>query len=123
VTVTTETASTDSVATAKRRARLFRSAGICVLALGIAGAGLVYWLGTRAEDLSDNPDMLGFDRNENRQMGILYGKQGELMEEWTNALKEPKNQAGIILGAAVLVTIACFKFARLSDRDAEMSQS
>jgi hypothetical protein len=54
--------------------------GVIVLALGIAAAGVVYWIGTRSPDLSNNLSMLGFNRAETRQMGQLYGKSGLLIE-------------------------------------------
>jgi len=63
--------------------------------------------------------MVGFDKSEQRQMGILYGKQGELIENWTNDLKQPGTQAGIIAAAAMLITFGCFYFARLSDSEDE----
>jgi len=63
--------------------------------------------------------MVGYDKSEQRQMGILYGKQGELVEDWSNDLKQPSTQAIIIIMAAVLVAGGCFYFARLLDYDAE----
>ena len=93
--------------------------GVIVLVAGIIGAGVVYWLGTRAADVSDDISMVGFDKAEQRQMGVLYGKQGELIEDWTNDLKQPGTQAFIIAAAAVLIASTCFYFARLSDLDEE----
>lgn len=90
-----------------------------MLVLGFGGAGTIYWLGTRAPDLSDNPAMIGYDRAEDRQMGILYGKQGELIEDFSNDLKQPRTQAGIIVVAAVAIAAGCFYFARLLDDDAK----
>ena len=63
--------------------------------------------------------MTGYDKPAERQMGILYGKQGELIEDWSNDLKQPGTQAIIITLAAVLVAGCCFYFARLLDYDAE----
>ena len=108
-----------AVSPARRRACRLRLAGIIVLVAGIIGAGVVYWLGTRAADMSGNPSMVGFDKAEQRQMGMLYGKQGELIEDWTNDLKQPGTQAGIIAATAVLIAAGCFYFARLSDFDDE----
>jgi hypothetical protein len=88
-----------------------------MLALGIAGAVIVYWLGTRSADLSDNLSMAGYDKPETRQMEILYGKQGELIEDWSNDLKQPGTQAIIIVVASALVAGGCFYFARLMDDD------
>ncbi|MGA2030257.1 MAG: hypothetical protein ABSG87_09320 [Verrucomicrobiota bacterium] len=91
--------------------------GIIVLALGIVSAGIVYWMGTRSADLNDDPAMLGYDRDETQQMGILYGKSGELIEDWSNDLKQPGTQAIIITAVSVIIASGCFYFARLSDYD------
>jgi hypothetical protein len=107
------------VSPAKRRAGRLRMTGVTVLLLGIVGAGVVYWLGTRAADMSDDLSMVGFDKSEQRQMGVLYGKQGELIENWSNDLKQPGTQAFIIAAAAILIASGCFYFARLSDYDDE----
>jgi hypothetical protein len=93
--------------------------GVIVLVAGIIGAGVVYWLGTRETDVSGDLSMVGFDKAEQRQMGVLYGKQGELIEDWTNDLKQPGTQALIIAAAAVLIASTCFYFARLSALDEE----
>ena len=93
--------------------------GIVVLLLGISSAGIIYWLGTRLPDLSDDLSMAAYDIPAQWQMGILYGKQGELIESWSNDLKQPGTQALIIVVAAVLVAGGCFYFARLLDYDAE----
>ena len=50
-------------------------------------------------------------------MGMLYGKQGELIEDWSNDLKQPGTQSVIILVVAALVSASCFYFARLLDYD------
>ena len=103
----------------KQRARRFRIIGIIVLLVGIFSAGIVYWLGTRSPDVSDDLSMVGYDKSEQRQMGILYGKQGELIQDWSNDLKQPGTQAVIIILAAALVAGGCFYFARLLDYDDE----
>jgi hypothetical protein len=107
------------VSSARRRARRFRITGVVVSLLGISVAGLVYWLGTRSPDLADDLSMAGYDKPAERQMGILYGKQGELIEDLTNDLKRPGTQAAIIILTAALVAGCCFYFARLLDYDAE----
>jgi hypothetical protein len=103
----------------KRRSRRLRMTGIVVLALGIAGAGVLYWLRTRSPDVSDDLSMVGFNRAEQRQMGQLYGKQGQLIEQWSDDLKQPGTQAILIAGFSVVVFAGCFYFARLLDYDDE----
>src|ERR1700722_14500707 len=89
--------------------------GVIVLALGIISAGLVYFIGTRSADLSDDPSMAGYDKPEERQMEILYGKSGELAEDLSNDLKQPDTQAAIIVVASALLAGGFFYFARLMD--------
>ena len=87
--------------------------------VGIVGAGIVYWLGTRSPDVSDDLSMAGYNKPAERQMEILYGKQGELIEDWSNDLKQPGTQAIIIIVATVLIASGCFYFARLHDYEEE----
>jgi hypothetical protein len=96
-----------------------RIVGGVLLALGMAAAGLVYWLGTREPDLSNDPSMQGFNRAEQRQMGQLYGKSGLLIDEWADELKQPDTQAILILIFFGLAGAGCIYFARLMDVDEE----
>ena len=107
------------VALARRQARRLRLIGGIVLLLGIGIAGVVYWLGTRSPDLSGDLSMVGYDKAAERQMGMLYGKQGELIEDLTNGLKQPGTQAILIIVTVALVAGGCFYFARLRDHDAK----
>jgi hypothetical protein len=91
--------------------------GVIVLLLGISGACLVYWMGTRSPDLSDDLSMLGYNKAQTRQMGMLYGKSGLLIEEWSNDLKQPGTQAILIAAASVIIASVCFYFARLLEND------
>jgi hypothetical protein len=104
---------------APRRARRLRMIGWMVLALGLSGAGLIYWLGTRSPDVSGDLSMVGYNRARSRQMGMLYGKMGPLIEEWSDDLKQPATQAEIIFALSVLTTAGCFYFARLLEQDDE----
>jgi hypothetical protein len=107
------------VSLSKRRARRLKTIGTAILLTGIAGAGIVYWLGIRSPDLSDNLSMAGYDKPEERQMEILYGKSGELIEDWSNDLKQPGTQAIIITAAAAIIAAGCFYLARLLDDEDE----
>jgi hypothetical protein len=107
------------VSAPKRRARRLWLAGIITLIAGLIAAGIVYWLGTRPPDLSNDLSMVGYSRPVERQMQMLYGKQGELVEDWSDDLKQPGTQSVIIIMTAVLVAGCCFYFARLMDYDDE----
>ena len=102
----------------KRVARL-RIIGLIVLVLGLGSAGLVYWLGTRSPDVMDDLSMVGYNRAQTRQMGMLYGKMGPVIEEWFDDLKQPGTQAKIIVGVSILAAAGCFYFARLMGHDDE----
>ena len=102
-----------------RRAARLRLAGIIVLLLGIGGAGVVYWLGTRSPDVMDDLSMVGYNRAQTRQMGMLYGKMGPVIEEWVDDLKQPGTQAEIIVVVSILAAVGCFYFARLMGHDDE----
>ncbi len=63
--------------------------------------------------------MVGYNKPADRQMQILYGKRGELVEDWSNDLKRPGTQAVIIVAASALIAGGCFYFARLLNYDDE----
>jgi hypothetical protein len=102
----------------KRSARL-KAIGVIVLLLGIGSACLVYWMGTRSPNVSDDLSMLRYNNAQTRQMGMLYGKSGLLIEEWFDDLKQPGTQAEIIVSASILIMFGCFYFARLLENGNE----
>jgi hypothetical protein len=55
-------------------------------------------------------------------MEQLYGKEGDLIENWMNDLKQPGTQAILIAATAAtaaIIAAGCFYFARLSEQDSE----
>jgi len=106
-----------SVSSAKRRAHKLRLVGLVVLLLGIAGGIMVYECRLRTSDVMDDPEMLGFNRAEIRQMGLLYGRQGTMIMEFNAALERPQTQVILILILSALVAGGCWMIARLMERD------
>ena len=102
----------DALPAARKKARRYRLLGVGTALLGLAAAGVITWRAAHAPDDSANPAMVGFHRNEERQMGLLYGKQGQFIEELSNALQQPGTQAFLILALAAVVTTGFFYFAR-----------
>jgi hypothetical protein len=102
----------DALPAARKKARRCRLFGVSTALLGLAAAGAIYWRAAHAPDYSADPAMLGFHRNEERQMGILYGRQGRLIEDLTNSLKQPGTQAFLVVAAAAVIATGCFYFAR-----------
>ena len=82
--------------------------GAMVLALGIAGAGFIYWHGARSADFSGDPSMARFNRAQAHQMGVMYGKSGQMVDDLVDALKNPNVQAGLIATISVLFALSCF---------------
>ncbi|HEX9048677.1 MAG TPA: hypothetical protein VF988_16745 [Verrucomicrobiae bacterium] len=111
-----------NTAKACRRARQYQFVGALVLLLGIAGAGTVYWLGERQLDAND-PALQGFSRPEQRQMDLLYGKQGRFFEDLTQAARHPRNQAIFIVAVAGAVATGCFGFARILKQEAHAAET
>jgi hypothetical protein len=97
--------------------RWLRVVGVSVLLLGVASEGVVCWLDMRSTDLMDAPEMMGYDRAERRQMGLLFGRQGAMIENLMDALKKPGTQATMIIVVTVLVAGGCFYLAGLHDHD------
>ena len=102
------------------RARRLRFVGAVILIVGLGAAGAVHWLGNREPDLPDDPSMIGFDRAAKRQIGILYGRFGELTDDLTEYLKRPGVQASIIVVVSAGLAFGCFRFARLLEDDNEV---
>ena len=96
---------------ARRRARV-RLAGLIVLALGIASAGVVYWIGSRSADLRDDPSMSAYYKTQARDMRLMSGKTGEIMDDFSNDLQQPGTQAVLIVGFSAAITGGCFFVAR-----------
>jgi hypothetical protein len=107
------------VSSASQRARRLRIIAVIVLSLGLVGAGVVYWLGTRPADLSGDASMMRYNRPQEQQMQILYGKQGALIEDLSDGLKQPGTQAFLIMATSIVIAAGCFYFARLLDDDGE----
>lgn len=101
------------IAPPEKIARRLRRIGIVVLSLALVSASLFYWQGRQSKDVSNDPSMGGFNKANQRQMEIMYGKMGTVTEDLVQHLKQPTTQAVIILLAGGFIAVACFYFARL----------
>lgn len=101
----------------REKARL-RKIGLIILIAGLCSAGVVYWIGKRAEDPALADYRQAEARAESRQMEMLYGTSGDIMQELVTAMKRPGNQALAIVAVTALVSCACFYLGRpLPDSD------
>lgn len=101
--------------TPRQQAKRLRVIGFVALALGLLGAGAVYWIRTHFGEPSEDELLAGNARMEAHQMGVLYGKMGLLTQELSDDLKQPGTQALIIAAVSILAAAGCFYFARLED--------
>jgi hypothetical protein len=67
-------------AAARHSARV-RKLGASVLVTGFIAAAIVYWIGARPRDFGDDAATVGFYKPEARQMGMLYGQMGVMMDD------------------------------------------
>ncbi|MGB7768311.1 MAG: hypothetical protein WBN22_05585 [Verrucomicrobiia bacterium] len=104
----------------RQGSKRLRTIGVIVLLLGLAGAGAVYWWGTHSSGPTEDELLPGNAKAVSHQMGVLYGKMGVLILEWSDDLKQPGTQAVIIVAVSILIAAGCFYFARLSDDDTEI---
>lgn len=89
-----------------------RALGAIVLAVGIAGAGVRYWVERRAEaPVMDEVSAPGYLRAQHRDMGRMMGQFGLILSNWQAALDEPAVQAALIVVVSALVGLAFFKIA------------
>jgi hypothetical protein len=100
-------------------AKRLRKIGMAALLVGALGAGFVYWRGRGTSEILDDPSMGGFNKANQRQMELMYGKMGTVTEDLIQHLKRPGTQAAIIAIGAVLVWAGCFYFARLVSHGGE----
>jgi uncharacterized protein YjeT (DUF2065 family) len=112
---------TDHAALHREKARL-RWIGLVVLVVGLATAGIVYWHGTRAQegDLQMQEYEQSKARAESRQMQMLYGTSGGLMQDFFDSMKQPANQAMAVGGISVVIAAVCFYLGRPLADDEEI---
>lgn len=106
-----------------RRVRRWRRAGVTLLALGAVSAGVVYAVGVRRANLADDPAMAGYYKAESRQMGVLYGKEGILIEDLKNDLARPGPQAVVVFASFALAAAGCLLGARILEGEARAANS
>jgi hypothetical protein len=94
-----------------------------VILLAVVSASVVYWRGRGDERLSEDPSMSRFNKANQRQMELMYGKMGTVMDDLFEHLKQPGTQAAIIVIGGGLIGAGCFYFARLVSCGEESGES
>ena len=103
----------------KRSDRL-RAIGWLVVASGLAGAAVLYWVEARAANPALNDaTALGYTRSLQHGMGVMMGPFGLVLTEWQESLTSPIGQALITVVCAALVAAYCFRVAWVLDAEQE----
>jgi hypothetical protein len=105
---------------ALKRSDRLRAIGWCVLAAGLAGAVVVYWVQTRTADSAlDDVTALGYTRSMQHGMGVMMGQFGLVLTDWQQILTSPIGQALMTAACAALVAGYFFRVAWVLDAEQE----
>jgi lysozyme family protein len=89
-----------------------------VLAFGLGGAAVFYWIRSRAADaVLDDMTALGYTRSLQHGMGVMMGTFGGILTEWQQRLTSPLGQALTIATCAGLLAGYFFRVAWVLDED------
>ena len=92
--------------------------GWIVLASGLAGAAVLYWVQARTADpVLDDMTALGYTRSLQHGMGVMMGPFGEMLTEWQEGLMSPIGQALMIAIFTALMAGYFFRVAWVLDDD------
>lgn len=82
-------------------------------------ACLVYWHGTRTAESADDFTLGSDAKIVDRQIQESFGRQGQIIADLTDDLKQPGNQAFLIVLATGLLAAGCWYLASLSETGGE----
>src|SRR5689334_18008255 len=77
------------------RAKHLRVMGAAIFVAGVVLASVLYFRGK--SDVPEDASTVGFYKSSSRQMGVMYGQFGVMVDELEADLKRPGVQAGIVL--------------------------
>ena len=67
--------------------------------------------------------MAGFNRPQQRQMGLLFGRQGAMITDLQNDLLRPRTLALITVVTALLLAGSCFYLARRLEHEDKLHKA
>jgi len=92
-----------------------RPLGAFILVFGLGSAAIVYWLGTKPEDLSADPATARAYKNDARNIEINSGKTGAVIHNLLDESRQPAGQAALIAAGSILVGGGCIYFGKLAN--------
>jgi hypothetical protein len=96
--------------------RRLRIIGMLVLVLGVAGAGLFYYMEVRSAGPSMDELFPGYSRNRARQVGVLMGSMMVTLLGLVDSLKDPLTASILIAAVSAGVALICFRLASVMDQ-------
>jgi hypothetical protein len=97
-----------------------RAIGWFVLASGLAGAAVLYWVETRTADpVLDDMTAVGYTRSLQHGVGVMMGQFGIMLTDWQESLMSPIGQALMTAICAALVAAYFFRAAWVLDAEQE----
>jgi|SRR5579862_5160518 len=97
--------------------RRTRQLGTSILVASLLAAAGLYWSETRAPDSSEGQLLVGYDRQRNHDLGLLYGPGGRDLMDALDTLGSPVGHAVLTVGAGAIGAWICFYRARLVEQD------
>jgi hypothetical protein len=89
-----------------------------VLAAGVLGAGIYYWIAAHSAEAALNDiTALGYRRSLDHQMGVMMGHFGQLLTTWQEWLASPAGTAVLIAAGAAIVAGCFFRVAWVRDQE------
>src|SRR4051794_38279263 len=106
---------------ALKRSDRLRATGWCVLAAGVAGAAVFFWVQSHSADRAlDDTTALGYARSLQHGVGVMMGPSGAILTDLQQNLTSPLGQALAIAFGTALAAGYFFRVAWVVDaEDAE----
>jgi hypothetical protein len=105
---------------ALKRSDRLRATGWFVLASGLAGAAVFYWVKARtANPVLNDVTALGYTRSLQHGMGVMMGSFGVMLTDWQESLMSPIGQALMNAVGTALVAGYFFRVAWVLDAEEE----
>ena len=86
-----------------------------MLLVSLLVAGGLYWSETRSAETPDEQLLVGYDRQRDHDMRVLYGRGGRDLMDALEAVESPAGHAGLMVGAGAIAAWICFYRARLAE--------
>jgi hypothetical protein len=103
-----------------KRSDQLRAIGWGVLAVGVAGAALFYWISSHSADRAlDDTTALGYSKSMQHGVGVLMGPSGAILTDLQQNLTTPLGETLMIAVAVALIAAYFFRVAWVLDADAD----